>query len=67
MLMASLDTSIANAALPGLARAFDASFQSVRWVVLVYLLTLTAFTALAGRVAGPLAMCWTASRGSRRS
>jgi len=50
MLMASLDTSIANAALPGLARAFDASFQSVRWVVLVYLLTLTAFTALAGRL-----------------
>jgi MFS family permease len=50
MLMASLDTSIANAALPALARAFDASFESVRWVVLGYLLTLTAFTVLAGRL-----------------
>jgi MFS family permease len=50
MLMSSLDTSIANAALPALSRAFGASFQSVRWVVLAYLLALTAFTAIAGRL-----------------
>jgi MFS family permease len=50
MLMSSLDTSIANAALPALSRAFGASFQAVRWVVLAYLLTLTVFTAIAGRL-----------------
>jgi MFS family permease len=49
MLMSSLDTSIANAALPALASAFGASFQSVRWVVLAYLIVLTAFTVIAGR------------------
>jgi MFS family permease len=50
MLMPSLDTSIANAALPSLTRAFGAPFESVRWVVLAYLLTLTAFSVLAGRL-----------------
>lgn len=50
MLMSSLDTSIANAALPALSQAFGASFQSVRWVVLAYLLTLTVFTVIAGRL-----------------
>lgn len=50
MLMASLDTSIANAALPAISRGFDAPFQSVRWVVLGYLLALTVFTAVAGRL-----------------
>lgn len=50
MLMSSLDTSIANAALPALARAFDAPFESVRWVVLAYLLALTALTVVAGRL-----------------
>lgn len=50
MLMSSLDTSIANAALPAISRAFDASFQSVRWVVLGYLLALTVFTVSAGRL-----------------
>jgi MFS family permease len=50
MLMSSLDTSIANAALPALSRAFGASFQSVRWIVLTYLLTLTVFTVIAGRL-----------------
>ena len=42
MLMPSLDTSIANAGLPVLARAFDASFTQVQWVVLAYLLSITA-------------------------
>jgi MFS family permease len=50
MLMSSLDTSIANTALPALSHAFGASFQAVRWVVLAYLLTLTVFTAIAGRL-----------------
>jgi MFS family permease len=50
MLMSSLDTSIANTALPALSHAFGASFQSVRWVVLAYLLTLTVLTVIVGRL-----------------
>ena len=41
MLLSSLGTSIANVALPTLAHAFDASFQSVQWIVLAYLLAIT--------------------------
>src|SRR5882724_3712039 len=41
MLMPSLDTSIANAGLPSLARALNASFQEVQWIVLAYLLAIT--------------------------
>lgn len=50
MLMSSLDTSIANAALPALARAFGAPFQHVQWVVLASLLALTTLTVSAGRL-----------------
>ena len=50
MLMASLDTSIANAGLPTLARAFAASFQGVQWVVLAYLLAITTLIVSAGRL-----------------
>ena len=42
MLMPSLDTSIANAGLPTLAASLDASFQEVQWIVLAYLLAITA-------------------------
>ena len=49
-LLPSLDTSIANAGLPVLARAFDASFTQVQWVVLAYLLSITALIAGAGRL-----------------
>jgi MFS family permease len=50
LLMCSLDTSIANAALPALARAFDAPFRSTQWIVLAYLAPLTVFTLFAGRL-----------------
>lgn len=50
MLMPSLDTSITTVALPTLARAFDASFQDVQWVVLAYLLAITALIVSAGRL-----------------
>jgi len=50
MLMSSLDTSIANAALPTLALAFNASFQAVQWIVLAYLLSITALIVSAGRL-----------------
>jgi MFS family permease len=50
MLLASLGTSIANVGLPSLAQAFDASFQAVQWVVLAYLLAITAVIVSAGRL-----------------
>jgi EmrB/QacA subfamily drug resistance transporter len=50
MLMSSLDTSIANAGLPTLARAFSASFRQVQWVVLAYLLAITTLIVGAGRL-----------------
>ena len=50
MLMPSLDTSIANAALPALSQSFGASFQAVQWIVLAYLLTVTALIVVAGRL-----------------
>ena len=50
MLMPSLDTSIANAALPTLALAFSASFQAVQWIVLAYLLAITTLIVSVGRL-----------------
>jgi EmrB/QacA subfamily drug resistance transporter len=50
MLMPSLDTSIANAGLPALARALGASFQGVQWIVLAYLLAITALIVSVGRI-----------------
>jgi EmrB/QacA subfamily drug resistance transporter len=49
MLMPSLDTSIANAGLPTLARAFAASFQEVQWIVLAYLLAIATLIVSVGR------------------
>ena len=49
-LLASLGTSIANVALPTLARAFDASFAQTQWVVVGYLLATTAMVVAAGRI-----------------
>lgn len=50
-LLSSLGTSIANVGLPTLAQAFNASFQQVQWVVLAYLLAITALIVTVGRVA----------------
>ncbi|MGK2857776.1 MAG: MFS transporter [Thermoanaerobaculia bacterium] len=50
MLMPSLDTSIANAGLPELARAFGASFQQAQWIVLSYLLAITTLIVSVGRL-----------------
>ncbi len=50
MLLSSLGTSIANVSLPTLAQAFDATFQEVQWVVLAYLVAVTALTVSAGRL-----------------
>jgi MFS family permease len=50
MLMPSLDTSIANAGLPILAKAFDATFRQVQWIVLAYLLAITTLIVSVGRL-----------------
>ncbi|MEW6633108.1 MAG: MFS transporter [Pseudomonadota bacterium] len=50
MLLSSLGTSIANVALPTLAAVFAASFPAVQWVVLAYLLAVTALIVSVGRL-----------------
>ena len=50
MLLPALGTSIANVALPTLAATFGATFEQVRWVVLAYLLSVTALIVGAGRL-----------------
>ncbi len=50
MLMPSLATSIANVGLPTLALTFDASFQTVQWIVLAYLLAITTLIVSVGRL-----------------
>lgn len=50
VLLASLGVSIATVALPTLARAFSATVQQVQWVVLAYLLAVTAAIVSAGRL-----------------
>ncbi|TPI47703.1 MFS transporter [Mesorhizobium sp. B2-9-1] len=50
MLVSSLGTSIANVALPTLSAAFAASFPAVQWVVLAYLLAITALIVSVGHL-----------------
>ncbi|WP_343056502.1 MFS transporter [Achromobacter pestifer] len=50
MLLSALGTSIANVALPTLARAFNAPFQTVQWIVLAYLLAITTLIVSMGRL-----------------
>ncbi|MEO8195513.1 MAG: MFS transporter [Thermoanaerobaculia bacterium] len=50
MLLPSLDTGIANAGLPTLARAFATSYQGVQWIVLAYLLAVTTLIVGVGRL-----------------
>ena len=52
MLLPALGTSIANVALPALARQLALPSTHVQWVVIAYLLTLTAAVVAAGRL-GP--------------
>ena len=50
MLMPSLATSSVNAALPMLADSFGAPFQAAQWILLAYLLAITAAIVIAGRL-----------------
>jgi MFS family permease len=50
MLLSALGTSIANVSLPTLVGVFGATFQQVQWVVLAYLLAVTALIVSVGRL-----------------
>lgn len=50
MAMPSLATSIANAALPTLGRAFAVPFHAAQWIILSYLLAVTTLIVAAGRL-----------------
>lgn len=53
-LLATIDSSIVNVALPTLVRELDTDFSTVQWVVLAYLLTLATLLPSVGRVADML-------------
>jgi MFS family permease len=50
VLLSSLGTSSVNVALPALMQAFDVPFDVIQWVVLTYLLALTASAIGVGRL-----------------
>lgn len=51
VLLASLGTSIANIALPVFEETFSATFQSVQWVTISYLLATTVSVTIVGKLA----------------
>lgn len=53
-LMATLDISIVNIALPTLSRTFGAPLTTVEWVVLAYVVTITGLLLALGRLADRL-------------
>jgi EmrB/QacA subfamily drug resistance transporter len=50
IILATIDGSIVNVALPTLVRAFNTGFATVQWVVLAYLLTVTTLMLSIGRL-----------------
>ncbi len=50
VILATIDGSIVNVALPTLVEFFDTSFATIQWVALGYLLTLATLTLLVGRI-----------------
>jgi EmrB/QacA subfamily drug resistance transporter len=50
VLMFTIDTSIVNIALPSLVEIFNTSFATIQWVVLSYLLVVTALVLGAARL-----------------
>ena len=50
-LLATIDGSIVNVALPTLVRELNTDFATVQWVVLAYLLTVTTLLLSVGRLA----------------
>ena len=50
-LMATLDISVVNIALPTLSRSFGVALTTIEWVVLAYVLTVTGLLLALGRLA----------------
>lgn len=51
VVMATLDASVVNIALPTLQRTFAVPFTTIEWVVLAYTVTITGLMLTAGRLA----------------
>jgi len=51
VVMATLDISVVNIALPTLSRTFDVPLTRIEWVVLAYVVTITGLLLTLGRVA----------------
>jgi EmrB/QacA subfamily drug resistance transporter len=51
VLLATIDGSIVNVALPTLVRELNTNFATIQWVVLAYLLTVTTLLLSVGRLA----------------
>ena len=51
VVMATLDASVVNIALPTLQRSFHSALSTVEWVALAYSLTITGLLLTAGRIA----------------
>jgi EmrB/QacA subfamily drug resistance transporter len=49
-LLGTIDAGIVNIALPTLGREFNASFSTVQWVALAYMLTVSTLTLTMGRL-----------------
>ena len=49
--LSTMDSSMTNVALPSIMRSFGASLPQTEWVILIYLLTITASLLFWGRVA----------------
>lgn len=58
VLLASLGTSIANVALPGIVIGLAAPVAQVQWVVIVYLLAVTVGSVSAGRLGDAFGHAW---------
>lgn len=56
--MATLDASIVNIALPTLTKELDADLLQVKWVVIVYLLTITCLLLPFGRISDQYGRKW---------
>ncbi len=51
IIMSTLDSSVVNVALPVIRAEFDAGIKLIEWVITSYLLTITAFLMVFGRMA----------------
>lgn len=56
--MSTMDSSMINVALPSIMRSFGTSLPQTEWVVLIYLLTITASLLFWGRVADQFGLCY---------